>query len=147
MQLSKTFDYAVRALVHLGNLPPGGTADLRTIATTQDVPQSYLAKVMRALVRPGFVLSTVGRDGGYQLGRNPEEVSLLEVYRTIEGTLKLVDCQRSEDSCSLFEACPQVTVWKRLQDAISNVLTTTMLSELLNGPSVQEETSHVAATS
>ena len=86
MQLSKTFDYAVRSLVHLALLPAGETADLRAISVSQNIPVSYLAKVMRNLVRGGLVTSTLGRDGGYTLRGPADQITLLQVYVVMEGS-------------------------------------------------------------
>ena len=83
MQLSKTFDYAIRSLVHLATLSPAQAADLRAISVTQGVPVSYLAKVMRSLVRGGLVTSTLGRDGGYALRKDPAQITLLQIYEVM----------------------------------------------------------------
>jgi Rrf2 family protein len=131
MQLSKGFDYAVRSLTHLATLPKGSTAELRSIADAQNVPVSYLAKLMRNLVRAGIVTSNLGRDGGYILRRAPEEISLLVIYEAIEGELRLVRCMDHEDNCTHFGSCRQVPFWKRLREAVEGVLRETTLRDLL----------------
>jgi Rrf2 family protein len=131
MQLSKGFDYAVRSLTYLASLPKGSTAELKTIAESQNVPVSYLAKLMRSLVRAGIITSNLGRDGGYVLRRTPGEISLLMVYEAIEGELRLVECMDHQDNCSLFGNCKQVPFWRRLRGALEGVLKETSLQDLL----------------
>jgi len=131
MQLSKSFDYAIRSLVHLAMLPPGKGADLRAISLSQNVPMSYLAKVMRHLVRGGVVSSTLGRDGGYSLRRAPDQVTLLQVYEIMEGELRLVECMQSDGSCAFFSGCTQATVWIRLRAAVEGIFRETTLADLL----------------
>lgn len=131
MQLSKTFDYAIRSLVHLALLPPGQGADLRAISVSQGVPVSYLAKVMRNLVRGGLVNSTLGRDGGYALRKPPEQITLLQVYEVMEGELRLVECMDSERNCTLSRGCTQASVWRKLTQAVEGIFRETTLADLL----------------
>lgn len=130
MQLSKGFDYAVRSLVFLAHLPEGGTADLRAISLSQGVPHSYLAKVMRSLVRRGLVVSTLGREGGYRLRRPPREITLLEVFTAMEGELALVECMEGK-SCAFVGGCAQAEVWSRLRHAVETIFRETTLGDLL----------------
>lgn len=131
MQLNKSFDYALRSLVHLATLPDGATAELRSISGTRGVPASYLAKVMRSLVRGGLVTSTLGRVGGYSLRKPPGEISLLEVYEVMEGRMKLVECLDGNRGCAFFEGCTQASVWMRLTGAVEDVLRQTTVQDLL----------------
>lgn len=134
MQLSRGFDYAVRSMVYLALLPEGAAAELKAIAVSQRVPVSYLAKVMRNLVRGGLVTSTLGRDGGYTLRRAPEEITLLQIYQVIEGEMRLVECMENERSCFLFEGCAQASVWRRLRETVEEIFRQTTLQDLLPGP-------------
>lgn len=134
MQLSKGFDYAVRSLVFLALSPKGRPAELKAISEAQGIPVSYLAKLMRSLVRSGIVASTLGRDGGYTLRRRPETVSLLEVYEAIEGRLRLVECLEGDGRCSFVRDCTQASVWKKLKITVEGFLGETTLKDLLPAP-------------
>lgn len=134
MQLSKGFDYAIRSLVYLAVLPRGTSAELRSISESQVVPVSYLAKVMRNLVRGGLVSSTLGRDGGYALRKLPSEITLMQVYEIMEGEMKLVECMEDESSCVFFGGCTQAPVWKRLRETVERIFIETTLQDLLPVP-------------
>lgn len=54
------------------------------------VSDSYLKKVMRSLVVSGLVDSETGKDGGFRLNQNPEEITMLHIYEAIEGTHSFV---------------------------------------------------------
>ena len=138
MQLSKGFDYAIRSLVYLSKMPKGESSELKAIADSCGIPVSYLAKVMRNLVRGGLVTSTLGRDGGYVLRKQPGDISLLMVYKTIEGELRLIECMDDESGCSLSNSCRQIGVWKRLKDAVEGVLLETNLGDLVGEPEVPD---------
>jgi Rrf2 family protein len=134
MQLSKGFDYAIRSLVYLALLPKGTSAELRSISESQVVPVSYLAKVMRNLVRGGLVSSTLGRDGGYALRKRPAEITLMQIYEIMEGEMILVECMDDENSCVFFGGCPQASVWRRLRETVEHIFVETSLQDLLPAP-------------
>lgn len=71
MIVSKTLDYAVRTLTYLGKRQSGKTVLMKEIAESQKIPLSYLAKVMRQLVKAGIVFSEYGPNGGYSLKKTP----------------------------------------------------------------------------
>ncbi len=145
MQLSKGFDYAVRCMVHLALQPGNGGADLKSISRAQAVPVSYLAKIMRTLVRGGLVTSTLGRGGGYVLRRDPSEITLLQIYGLMEGEINFMNCMQNEKSCSLVPLCPQRPVWGRLQKAVEGVFRETTLQDLVPRPfaGIEKERLHV----
>jgi len=138
MQLSKGFDYAIRSLVYLALLPEGKTSELRTISESQGVPVSYLAKVMRSLVRSGVVASTLGREGGYALRRPPEAITLLQIYEAIEGQMRLVECLEGDGSCAFVQGCTQASVWRKLTTAVEGILKETTLKDLMPRPAETE---------
>lgn len=134
MQLSKGFDYAVRSLVFLALLPEGKTVELKAISESQGVPVSYLAKVMRSLVRGRLVASTLGRDGGYALRKPPEAITLLQVYEAIEGQMRLVECLEGDGGCAFIQGCTQASVWRKLTATVEGFFRDTTLKDLLPQP-------------
>ena len=101
MQVSRTLDYAVRCLIHMGG-NPGFKFSMKQISETQHIPQNYLAKVMRRLVNRGILRSKVGPEGGYMLRKLPHELSLREVYEAIEGEIRIVDCMDEDGPCAFM---------------------------------------------
>jgi len=134
MQLSKGFDYAIRSLVFLALLPEGKTAELKAISESQGVPVSYLAKVMRSLVRGRLVASTLGREGGYALRKPPDTITLLQVYEAIEGQMRLVNCLEEDGACAFMQGCTQASVWRRLTATVEGFFRETTLKDLLPQP-------------
>ena len=83
--LSRASQYALRALVHLAHQPPGDAATVQAIAAAEDVPQPFLAKVIRRLVAEGIVTSNRGPGGGMRLARDPASIPVLEVVTSVDG--------------------------------------------------------------
>lgn len=85
MRLNEGIEWALHACVTLAWLDATGPVPAARIAEIHDLPPAYLTKQMQALVRAGIVTSTSGRRGGFQLGRPPEDITVLEVVDAIEG--------------------------------------------------------------
>lgn len=131
MQVSKTLDYAVRSLTYMSKRPVE-RFNMKEISEKQHIPLNYLAKIMRKLVNRGIIRSMVGPDGGYALRKSPSQINLKEVYEAIEGELKMIDCMDKDTICSLYENCPQLPVWDKLQVSMIKILETTTLEDMLN---------------
>jgi len=130
MQVSKTLDYAVRSLTYMSRQPIGRSS-MKEISENQNIPLNYLAKIMRKLVNKGLVRSMVGPDGGYALRKSPGEINLREIYEAIEGELRMIDCMDKDTICVLYENCPQLPVWDKLQISMIRILESTTLEDML----------------
>jgi len=131
MQVSKTLDYAVRSLTYMSKRPVA-RFNMKEISENQHIPLNYLAKIMRKLVNRGIVRSTVGPDGGYALRKSPNQINLKDVYEAIEGEFKMIDCMDKDTICFLYENCPQLPVWDKLQVSMIKILEATTLEDMLN---------------
>ena len=130
MQVSKTLDYAVRSLTHMG-FKPVEKFSMREISNSQHIPQNYLAKIMRKLVERGLIRSSVGPEGGYFLRRSPEDINLRDIYEAIEGELRIIDCMDKDGPCALYENCSQLPVWDKLKVSMIKLLEETTLADLV----------------
>jgi Rrf2 family transcriptional regulator, cysteine metabolism repressor len=88
MKLSVKVDYACRVLAQLARLH--GTnelAHIEELARTEAVPANYLVQILSELRNGGLIVSRRGKQGGYALARAPEDITLLEIVKVIEGEL------------------------------------------------------------
>lgn len=81
--------YAVRAAVYLTRHFDSGRRKSHEIAAETLIPRKYLSKILADLVREGLVVSVAGPRGGYELGRLPSEVSLLDVIEAVGGPIQV----------------------------------------------------------
>lgn len=134
MQVSKTLDYAVRSLTYMGS-EPAIRHSMKEISEHRHIPLSYLAKIMRRLVKKGIVRSSVGPEGGYALRRSPGKINLRDVYEAIEGEIRMVDCMDGESICIFHDKCTQLPVWDKVQMSMIKILEDTTLQDMINeGP-------------
>jgi Rrf2 family transcriptional regulator, cysteine metabolism repressor len=86
VELSLKTEYSILALIELAsNYGTDQPLQIRQIASQQKIPDRYLEQLLAALRRHGFVKSQRGAKGGYVLGREPRQISVLEVILCVEG--------------------------------------------------------------
>ena len=83
--LSRTTEYALRALRELARQEPGQLLPGRDLARCTDIPINYLSKVLSTLRHAGLIHASRGLSGGYQLHRAPKEIRLVDVVELFEG--------------------------------------------------------------
>jgi len=133
-QVSRRVEYALRAAVFLCSLPPGEVVSFKEIATNQQVPKDFLAKILRSLVDAGLVRSVRGPSGGFGLARDPSEISFLDVIIAADGPIAINNCCEFGDGCDHVSRCSMKSVWRRGEAAMLEVFRRTPLSDL-NDPS------------
>ncbi len=114
--ISKTTEYALRAMVALAS-QDGQPILSPQIAETTGVPQAYLSKVLRTMVRAGLVSSQRGQGGGFTLAKPPFEITVLDVVDAVDPMHRIESCPLSIESHA--EAlCP---LHRRLDEAIATI--------------------------
>ena len=94
MKLSQRGEYAIQALLVLGMYHGPEVIRIKEIANQQNIPRRFLEQILNDLKSGGFVESRRGVSGGYRLERRPEEISLSEIVRHIEGPLESSDLSK-----------------------------------------------------
>ena len=136
MKLTTKGRYGLRAVIDLAKYAKNEPVSLSDVAERQNISISYLEQLIAKLKKAGIVQSTRGAQGGYSLAKNPEEISVGEILRALEGSLSPVDCSavdgEGESECSAFNFCVTKYVWKRINDSINDTVNNIFLAELLN---------------
>ncbi len=133
LRVSRKIDYGLRAMVHLASLAPGTVVPFREIARHMDIPEDFLAKILKTLVDQGMVRSTRGPHGGYTLGRPAPDISFLDVIEAVEGPVALNVCLDGDDACGRAPTCTMMAVWREGQDRMLDVYRNAKLSDLAPG--------------
>ncbi|MBI1794583.1 MAG: Rrf2 family transcriptional regulator [Chloroflexi bacterium] len=131
MQITRQADYAVRAVLHLARLGNTERAATSLIAEKQHIPPSFLAKIISQLSIAGLLHTSRGARGGVTLGRDPKDISVLEVVEAIDGPIRLNECV-GEDGLCLFESdCPLRPIWCDAQEQLVAKLRGTNFAQLM----------------
>lgn len=131
LQLTRDGEYAVRAVVFLAAQPEGKVSLINEISEVQEVPKSYLSKIMQHLTRSGLVKSRRGARGGFMLARPAGSITLREAIEAVEGPIFLNVCLIKKGECHRDDLCPVHPVWKEAQKKLMEVLDGKTLADLV----------------
>jgi len=134
LKLSTKGRYGLRAMVDLAiNSTEDQVVALSQIAERQEISVNYLEQLIARLRRAGLVQGIRGAQGGYILSKSPEDISIGDILRALEGNLNPVECTEiiGDNICNNSDVCVTKYVWKRISDSINQTVDSIKLSELL----------------
>ena len=131
MRIPMKVDYGVRALMELALRYDEGPVQTADIAYRQGIPESYLEQLMTVLNKFGFVMSRRGPQGGHRLAREPGDINLSMVMKTLDASSSPLDCLINPLDCVFSDTCAQQEVWKAVEEAVQNLLTSITLDDLI----------------
>ncbi|GAB3822051.1 RrF2 family transcriptional regulator [Pontibacter rugosus] len=132
--LSKTTEYALRAIVYIGmNDAVGHKVGIKEIARELELPAHFMGKILQDLVRKGVIASVKGPGGGFFLHRPASDISILEIVRTIDGLESFKRCGMGMKECSDKHPCPLHNDIKAYRDHLLKVFNTKTVQDLVDG--------------
>ncbi|MBC3795824.1 RrF2 family transcriptional regulator [Acetobacterium tundrae] len=133
MRLSTKGRYGVLAMVELALQYGKGPLSIKEIAERQNFSDSYMEQLFSALKMAGLVKSLRGAHGGYILARDPNDIIVGEIIRALEGPIELADCVNGDEgfTCIKSPECVTKSLWKDINDSISNIIDNRSLQDLL----------------
>ncbi len=134
-------------MIHIATMADGAVALRSEIAQAQEIPPSFMAKILRSLVRARLLRSSRGVHGGFSLARPAAKITLLEVVEAIEGPLSLTNCTPDPAGCKRSHDCPASPVWLEVQQRMADVLRDATIEDLIAGTkrSTRAASSHAHA--
>jgi Rrf2 family protein len=133
MKLTSRCEYALLALVHLGRQKTEALVSVDEIARAQKIPPKFLEQIMLALKRAKYVRSSKGRQGGYQLAKSADKITLAEIVRLFDGAIAPTESV----SKYFYEPTPieqedhLVQVFREIRDWAAKKLESTTIGEVL----------------
>ncbi|MGN0985692.1 MAG: RrF2 family transcriptional regulator [Candidatus Enterenecus sp.] len=131
MKISTKGRYALRLMLDLAGNSDGRPVSLRDVSQRQGISDKYLEQIVTPLTRMGLVRSVRGAGGGYLLTRKPEEYTVGEILRPLEGDLAPVECATDSEFCQHRGECATVYLWQEIHRAVSGVVDNMTLADLL----------------
>lgn len=131
MKLSARVDYALRAVCELA--AADGPRNVEQLSVAQQVPAKYLESILGELRRGQLLRSQRGPVGGFRLARAPEQISIADVIRALEGELANVRGNRPEDLSYVGAAASLQQVWIALRASERAILELVTLADVANG--------------
>lgn len=128
--LTGTAEYALRALSALASGDPPAPARATDLAARTGVPEAYLAKVLRRLVRHGLLHASKGHGGGFALARPPSRIRFVEVLEAVDSMPLANRCAFGKAKCSPSNPCLLHPAWSKLKDSFLDWARTTTLADV-----------------
>lgn len=130
LRMSKLTDYGIVLMSYLAS-KTYQQHSAHTLSEAVSVPLPTVRKVLKSLSQADLLISERGAQGGYNLSRNPKQISVAEIIAAIEGPIALTECVSDESRCEQESHCSIQTNWTQINNAVFHALDEVKLSDML----------------
>ena len=140
MIYSRSSEYAIRAFVHLAQVPDGRYAMVKNIAEAEDIPAHFLAKILQQLARKGLLRSSKGPTDGFALRVDAEDIRLLDIVEALDGLAPYQQCASGLAECNDDMPCSMHDSWVALRSRIMDYLGKNSIADLAKALELKKKT-------
>ena len=133
MRVTAKSDYALRALIEIARRGEAGPVSAEEIGRLQEIPHGFLQAILADLRRAGILVAQRGQSGGWRMNRSPEDVSVADVIRAVDGPLVSVYGVRPESVSYNEKAEVLQLVWIAARSSLREVFENVSLADLAAG--------------
>ena len=134
MKISTRVRYGLKALVYIAEKSrEDKLVRIKEIADDQNISVQYLEQILFKLKNENIIEGKRGPNGGYRLAKNPEEITLHELYKILDEEEKVIDCNESKENkanCN-GQSCGTTCIWNKLYNAMTKILEETTLNDFI----------------
>ena len=134
MKISTRVRYGLKALVYIAEKSrEDKLVRIKEIADDQNISVQYLEQILFKLKNENIIEGKRGPNGGYRLAKNPEEITLHELYKILDEEEKVIDCNESKGNkanCN-GQSCGTTCIWNKLDNAMTKILEETTLNDFI----------------
>lgn len=129
MILSTKGRYGLKAVFELSINYGLGPVSLKKISEKYSISESYLEQLFTKLRKDGYIETVRGPQGGYLLAKDPNEITVGMILRTLEGDITTSDCI-SKEVCSRESICATRVIFEKIENSINNVIDNITLADM-----------------
>lgn len=133
MRITRTADYGVRVMTRLASAAPGTRMTVAELAHDSQSTVAFTGKILQRLVGARLVVSHRGFEGGFELARPSDTITLLDIVTALDGKLCINECMPDGAGCDRAPSCSAYRVWLKAQEALAQVLGAESLDRLAAG--------------
>lgn len=126
ISISEAASIAIHSMVLIASSKEG--LNVTTIAERMGASKHHVAKIMQRLVKEGFLYSQRGPTGGFHLNKAPGDISMLDVFETIEGKLSETACPMEHPICP-FDKCLMGGIVTKMTKEFKDYMSKQVLSD------------------
>ncbi|HQF42964.1 MAG TPA: Rrf2 family transcriptional regulator, partial [Ignavibacteriaceae bacterium] len=82
---SKRCEYGLQAVIYLASKENNALCSAKEISEELSIPKEFISKILQDLTEKGIIFSRKGRDGGFKLAVNANEIKLIDVVEAVDG--------------------------------------------------------------
>ena len=131
MKISTRSRYGTRMILDLAKRFNEGPVRIGDIAEREGISVKYLEQLIIPLKKGNFIKSVRGPKGGHMLSRPPEDITLGEVVRALEGEMGFAVCVENPHQCERSSDCVTRSIWKEASKAMYDKLDSITLAGLI----------------
>ncbi len=131
MKISTKSRYGTRAVLEIALNRSGDKLTRKQISKNQEIPSSYLENILISLKTKGIIRTIRGPKGGYELAKEPEEITVFEIVNVLEGPSDLIPCLDDSNACTRSSICVTTDIWRRLQEVQKDLLSEITIKDLV----------------
>jgi Rrf2 family protein len=133
MRVTAKSDYALRALIEIARRSDSGPVSAEEIGRLQDIPHGFLQAILADMRRAGIVMAQRGQSGGWRMSRDPDDVTVADVIRAVDGPLVSIYGLRPESVEYNDSAAVLQHVWIASRHSLRDVLEKVTVRQLADG--------------
>ena len=133
MRVTAKSDYALRALIEIARRGEAGPVSAEEIGKLQEIPHGFLQAILADLRRAGILVAQRGQSGGWRMNRDPEQVTVADVIRAVDGPLVSIYGLRPESVQYNESAAVLQHVWIASRYSLRDVLEKVTVRQLADG--------------
>jgi Rrf2 family protein len=130
LRINRQTDYALRIILYLAKEPAGTRISSTEIREEMLIPKALAPRIVAELAHAEFITTYPGRDGGIELSRDPENVSMWDIINLFEGPIYLSECLVHGQECPFEDECPVRQRWNPLYDVIRREMESVTFADL-----------------
>lgn len=132
MTISTKGRYALRIIIDLAENDSGAYIPMKSVAERQGLSHKYLEHILPVLKQNNIVDGIHGKGGGYRLTRSPEEYTVGEILRVVEGDLAPVAClECGAKVCDRVDSCRTIKMWRNFKTLIDEYFDGITIKDLM----------------
>jgi Rrf2 family protein len=132
MKINAKVRYGIRVLLELTLNKTTEGIYQKDISRNQDISFKYLDQIIAGLKSSGLVVNAAGKKSGYRLNREPDTITVFDIFNAFNPEFAVVDCLTGENKCQKSKSCATREFWEGLNTSIISYLKSTTIHDLTN---------------
>jgi len=130
MMLTKMTRFGTRAVFDIAYNSSGLPVQVKDIANRQEIPLRFLEQIFNRLKKADFINSVRGPGGGYELIKDPKEITVGDIVRAVDESLDVVCCVSDSKACDRADQCPTRPIWQEASRKVKEYFDTVTIADL-----------------